>query len=190
VSPASTTDGNPAAAAAAAMAAAAATATTPASPNSFLPPPAAAAAPPTRPQFGPEDVSVSPVVASLQAQVITWLNAAVAALQHTRACLHWEPLVPPPMPGNPPAPPLPPLASVNLTTVPVDGWLQLLQAACQAVRGVVRLHGYDSLKAIYRCGCRCCCCVACVHARAADNAADSSWLLVTRCTHMDWCRSP
>jgi hypothetical protein len=54
------------------------------------------------------------------------------------------------MPGNPPAPPLPPLASVNLTTVPVDLWLQLLQAACQAVRGVVRLHGYDSLKAIYR----------------------------------------
>jgi hypothetical protein len=59
--------------------------------------------------------------------------------------------VPPPMPGSPPAPPLPPLASVNLTTVPVDLWLQLLQAACQAVRGVVRLHGYDSLKAIYRC---------------------------------------
>jgi hypothetical protein len=56
------------------------------------------------------------------------------------------------MPGNPPAPPLPPLASVNLTTVPVDLWLQLLQAACQAVRGVVRLHGYDSLKAIYRWG--------------------------------------
>jgi hypothetical protein len=96
-------------------------------------------------------VSVSPVVASLQAQVVTWLGAAVTALQHTRACLHWEPLVPPPMPGSPPAPPLPPLASVNLTTVPVDLWLQLLQAACQAVRGVVRLHGYDSLKAIYRC---------------------------------------
>jgi hypothetical protein len=36
--------------------------------------------------------------------------------------------------------------------VPVDLWLQLLQAACQAVRGVVRLHGYDSLKAIYRWG--------------------------------------
>ncbi|WIA16763.1 hypothetical protein OEZ85_013414 [Tetradesmus obliquus] len=74
----------------------------------------------------------------------------VTALQHSRACLHWEPLVPPPMPGNPPAPPLPPLASVNLTTVPVDAWLTLLQAACQAVRGVLRLHGYDSLKAIYR----------------------------------------
>lgn len=38
------------------------------------------------------------------------------------------------------------------TQVPVDSWLQLLQAACHAVRAVVRLHGYDSLKAIYRCG--------------------------------------
>lgn len=105
----------------------------------------------TRPQFGPDDVSVSPVVASLQAQVVLWLGAAVTALNRTRACLHWEPLVPPPMPGQPPTPPLPALASVNLTTVPVDLWLQLLQLACQAVRGVVRLHGYDSLKAIYRC---------------------------------------
>jgi len=34
----------------------------------------------------------------------------------------------------------------------VDSWLQLLQAACHAVRAVVRLHGYDSLKAIYRWG--------------------------------------
>eukprot|EP00775_Hariotina_reticulata_P003868 gene3868-4123_t len=83
-------------------------------------------------------------------QVVLWLGAAVAALQHTRACLHWEPLVPPPMPGQPAAPPLPPLVSVNLTTVPVDLWLQLLQASCHAVRGVVRLHGYDSLKSIYR----------------------------------------
>jgi hypothetical protein len=37
-----------------------------------------------------------------------------------------------------------------LLQVPVDSWLQLLQASCHAVRGVVRLHGYDSLKAIYR----------------------------------------
>ncbi|KAF8065439.1 hypothetical protein HT031_003040 [Scenedesmus sp. PABB004] len=103
-----------------------------------------------RPQFGPGDVSVSPVVASLQGSVVAWLAAAVAALQAARPCLHWEPLVPPPMPGLPPTPPLPPLASVNLTSVPVDLWLCLLQAACQAVRGLVRLHGYDSLKAIYR----------------------------------------
>jgi hypothetical protein len=60
---------------------------------------AAAAAVSVRPQFGPDDISASPIVASLQSQVVLWLGAAVAALQHTRACLHWEPLVPPPMPG-------------------------------------------------------------------------------------------
>jgi hypothetical protein len=180
---------------------------------------------PARPQFGPDDVATSAVVASLQAGVVVWLGAALAGLTATRAALHWEPLVLPPLPGQPPAPPLPPMASVNLTTVcvcgggccvcvlgvcvvvvggggrwggcgalrgrgarsrstavaaagthvqhlrterasaqhthvhtrararsqvPVDLWLQLLQAACHAVRGVVRLHGYDSLKAIYR----------------------------------------
>lgn len=39
-----------------------------------------------------------------------------------------------------------------LLQVPVDSWLQLLQAACHAVRSVTRLHGYYSLKAIYRWG--------------------------------------
>jgi hypothetical protein len=54
-----------------------------------------------------------------------WLGAAVSALAATRACLQWEPLVVPPMPGQPPTPPLPPMASVNLTTVRgvcVGGW--------------------------------------------------------------------
>jgi len=79
---------------------------------------------PVRPQFGPDDISTSPIVASLQAQVVMWLGAAVSSLAATRACLQWEPLVVPPMPGQPPTPPLPPLASVNLTTVGpgFDSW--------------------------------------------------------------------
>lgn len=52
-------------------------------------------------------------------QVVMWLGAAVSALAATRACLQWEPLVVPPMPGQPPTPPLPPMASVNLTTVSI-----------------------------------------------------------------------
>lgn len=54
-------------------------------------------------------------------QVVMWLAAAVSALAATRACLQWEPLVVPPMPGQPPTPPLPPMASVNLTTVKSPG---------------------------------------------------------------------
>lgn len=138
-------------------AAAAGDGTAPSTSPSLLPGAAKVAAQPQAqpqppPQFGPDDVSTSPVVASLQASVVAWLGTATAVLAATRVCLRWEPLVTPPLPGMPPAPPLPPLTSVNLTTVPVDAWLTLLQAACQAVRGLVALHGYAGLKAIYRHG--------------------------------------
>jgi hypothetical protein len=65
-------------------------------------------------------------------QVVMWLGAAVSALAATRACLQWEPLVVPPMPGQPPTPPLPPMASVNLTTVSesVTLWCSMCHTLC------------------------------------------------------------
>jgi hypothetical protein len=86
----------------------------------------------------------------LQERAVLWLDAAVAALQATGLCLQWEPLLPPPLPGQPPAPKLPAMESVNLTTVPVDMWLQLLQGTCAASRAVLRAHGHAGLKTIYR----------------------------------------
>jgi len=86
----------------------------------------------------------------LQERAVLWLDAAVAALQATGLCLQWEPLVPPPLPGQPPAPKLPAMESVNLSTVPVDMWLQLLQGTCAASRAVLRAHGHTGLKTIYR----------------------------------------
>ncbi|KAI8464574.1 MAG: hypothetical protein J3K34DRAFT_114028 [Monoraphidium minutum] len=86
----------------------------------------------------------------LQERAVLWLDAAVVALRATACCLQWEPLLPPPLPGQPPAPRLPAMAAVNLTTVPVDLWLQLLQGTCAASRAVLRAHGHDSLKAVYR----------------------------------------
>ena len=115
---------------------------------------AAAAAPPPPPpppkQWTKEDLAAQPVIAEIQAKAVLWVGAAVTALQMTKACLQWEPLIPPPMPGQPPTPPLPPLQSVNLTTVPVDKWLQVLQGTCHAVRAVMRVHGHDELRSIYR----------------------------------------
>ena len=86
----------------------------------------------------------------LQERTVLWLDAAVAALQAAEGCLHWEPLLPPPLPGQPPAPKLPAMQAVNLTTVPVDMWLQLLQGACAASRAVLSAHGHAGLKTIYR----------------------------------------
>jgi hypothetical protein len=86
----------------------------------------------------------------LQERAVLWLDAAVAALQSTGGCLQWEPLLPPPLPGQPPAPKLPAMEAANLTTVPVDMWLQLLQGTCAASRAVLRAHGHTGLKTIYR----------------------------------------
>lgn len=97
-----------------------------------------------------DDLAAQPSVAELQARAVLWLGAAVTVLQRTRACLYWEPPVPPPMPGQPPSPALPPLQSVNLTTVPVDKWLQVLQCACHAARAVLRVHGHEELRSVYR----------------------------------------
>jgi hypothetical protein len=86
----------------------------------------------------------------LQERAVLWLDAAVAALRATSSCLQWEPLLQPPLPGQPPAPKLPATESVNLTTVPVDMWLQLLQGTCAAARAVLHAHGHTGLKTIYR----------------------------------------
>ena len=86
----------------------------------------------------------------LQERAVLWLDAAVVALQATASCLQWEPLLPPPLPGQPPAPKLPAMEAVNLTTVPVDIWLQLLQGTCAASRAVLRAHGHTGLKTVYR----------------------------------------
>lgn len=86
----------------------------------------------------------------LQERAVLWLDAAVVALQASASCLQWEPLLPPPLPGQPPAPRLPAMEAVNLTTVPVDIWLQLLQGACAASRAVLCAHGHAGLKAVYR----------------------------------------
>lgn len=86
----------------------------------------------------------------LQERAVLWLDAAVAALQATGCCLQWEPLLPPPLPGQPPTPKLPAMQAVNLTTVPVDLWLQLLQGTCAASRAILRAHGHTGLKSIYR----------------------------------------
>ncbi len=81
-----------------------------------------------------------PLPLLLLLQVVMWLGAAVSALAATRACLQWEPLVVPPMPGQPPTPPLPPMASVNLTTVGavglVCGVFLDLGNVCLIVRGM------------------------------------------------------
>lgn len=86
----------------------------------------------------------------LQERAVLWLDAAVAALQATASCLQWEPLLPPPLPGQPPTPKLPAMEAVNLTTVPVDLWLQLLQGTSAASRAVLRAHGHTGLKSVYR----------------------------------------
>ncbi|GBF90113.1 hypothetical protein Rsub_02821 [Raphidocelis subcapitata] len=119
---------------------------------------AAAATPPSTPppaQLPPPvlPVTLHPNAAAygeLQERAVLWLDAAVAALQATGSCLQWEPLLSPPLPGQPPAPKLPATESVNLTTVPVDIWLQLLQGTCAASRSVLRAHGHTGLKTIYR----------------------------------------
>jgi hypothetical protein len=117
----------------------------PGPPGGAPPAPVAALAPPQQ--------ALHPNAAAhgeLQERAVMWLDAAVVALQATASCLQWEPLLPPPLPGQPPAPKLPSMEAVNLTTVPVDIWLQLLQGTCAASRAVLRAHGHTGLKTVYR----------------------------------------
>ena len=114
-------------------------------------PPPLPALPPV--QVPPPQLPLHPNAAAhgeTQERAVLWLDAVVAALQATAGCLHWEPLLPPPLPGQPPAPRLPAVEAVNLATVPADLWLQLLQGACAASRAVLRAHGHAGLKAVYR----------------------------------------
>jgi hypothetical protein len=121
--------------------------------------PSPPAAPASAPVAAPSPAPLPPVEVlhpnaaahgELQERAVLWLDAAVAALQATGCCLQWEPLLPPPLPGQPPAPKLPAMEAVNLTTVPVDMWLQLLQGTCAASRAVLRAHGHTGLKTVYR----------------------------------------